>query len=191
MKSSPFLFTFVVALLFVGRVHCQDEHDNHTDHEHHQDKDDRLRHSIAFLVSHTHITKGIRNGDTASISVPSFGLNYNYRIAEKWAIGLHTDIIIEEFVVERSIFEGGRLERELPLATILAGTYKIIEGLGLVAGLGAEWEKNENFALIRLGTDYGIHIPGPKMEVIIGLNYDILIDSYNSLNFGIGIAKLF
>ena len=191
MKSYPFTITFILAFLFVCKVHSQDEHEKHADHERLQDEVSMLRHSIAFLVSHTHITKGIRNGDTESISVPSFGINYNYRLAEKWAIGLHTDIIIEEFVVERRIFEEGRLERERPVATILAGTYKITEGLGLVAGFGAEWEKSENFALIRLGTDYGFHIPGPGMEVIIGLNYDILVDSYNSVNFGIGIAKLF
>ncbi len=176
-----------ISLFITGITRCQEHDQESTSHE----NDVFKKHSIALLISHTHITKGIRNGDTESISVPSFGLNYNYRIAEKWALGLHTDIIIEEFIVERSIFEEGRLERERPVATILAGTYKITEGLGLVAGIGVEWEKNENFGLIRLGTDYGIHIPGPGLEVIIGLNYDILMDSYNSVNFGIGIAKLF
>lgn len=30
--------------------------------------------------------------------VPSFGLNYTYAISEKWGIGLHNNIILEDFM---------------------------------------------------------------------------------------------
>ena len=150
-----------------------------------------FKHSIGLMISHTHIDSGIQEGRRGRISVPSFGINYNYLLSEKWVIGWHNDIIIENFIVENKDEEIEELERSRPIATMVAVSYKIAHEWGLVLGGGAEFEKNENFGLIRIGTDYGIRLSESGWAVEFALNYDMLIGAYNSINFGIGIAKLF
>jgi len=147
-------------------------------------------HSISFLISHTIITEGIENNEKTLVSVPSWAINYNYSFNEKWAIGLHNDIIIEDFVIEKNKDEE-IIERSTPIASIIVGTYKIIEGFGIELGVGMEFEKSENFGVARIGAEYGIEIPNKKLEVLFAIDYDILFDAYNSFNLGIGIAKLF
>ena len=190
------LITFGIFLCSWG-LQAQEEHKEHEEeskeHDHSEHSGDHFHHnSITFLLSHTFLSEGVKEGDRTWLVVPSLGLNYNYRFNEKWALGWHNDLIIETFVVEDTR-EGSTeetLERELPLATMLVGTYKLSESWGFALGGGVEIEKNENFGLIRAGVEYGIEIPERRLEVIIGLNYDILIDAYNSFNIGIGLAKL-
>lgn len=57
--------------------------------------------SLAGSIGHTHVNSVVNSGgDKEWLLLPSFGLNLNYRFNEKWGIGLHKDIIIEEFEVE-------------------------------------------------------------------------------------------
>ena len=161
--------------------------------EHGSENGEFHRHSIGLIIGHGLIERGVRDNRSQSVSVPTWAINYNYRFSEKFALGLHNDIIIEEFVVEFDRIEGGVLEREYPVSMVVAGTFKPFEKLklGLVAGGGAEWEKTESFGLIRFGLDYGIEIEEKKLEVLFVINYDILIEAYNTFTIGIGIAKLF
>jgi len=147
-------------------------------------------HSVSILISHTIITEGIKDGKRSTISVPSWALNYNYRFNEKWSIGWHNDIIIEDFVIEKN--SGNEIiERSVPVAALIVGTYKFTKSFGIEIGGGMEFEKNENFGVARIGAEYGIEIPSKNLEVLFAIDYDILFDAYNSFNFGIGIAKLF
>jgi hypothetical protein len=54
-----------------------------------------------------------------------------------------------------------------------------------------EWEKNENFIVLRFGTEYGLELNENGLELVFALNYDALIDAYDSINLGIGINKFF
>lgn len=155
-----------------------------------EESEDFKHHSISVLLSHSIIFEGLENGKKTTISLPSWALNYNYNFNEKWAIGLHNDIIIENFNIEKT--SGGEtIERSKPITALLVGTYKIAESIGLELGAGMEFEKNENFAVTRIGAEYGIEIPKFNMEVLLGFDYDIIFDAYNSINLGIGIAKKF
>lgn len=62
--------------------------------------DNKNKNSISILVVHDHISQGIDDGKTQWITVPSWMISYNRHISEKLSVGLHTDIIIEEFFVE-------------------------------------------------------------------------------------------
>ena len=77
-------------LLFIAFANAQE-----TEHEEEKSK---KRHSIAVLVSHTQIAEGIKGEDKKWISVPSWGIDYNFEINERWAVGLHNDIIVESFL---------------------------------------------------------------------------------------------
>lgn len=149
------------------------------------------KNSLALALGHTYISEGKIDGKRQWISAPSFALHYNYIINEKWAIGLHNDIIIESFVVQNNSSEEEELQREYPLSNILMGIYEFSENWGLAFGAGIEWEKNENFAIMRVGIEYGLELKKPGLDVFFMLNYDALINAYDSINLGIGINKLF
>ena len=180
MKKTIGLLSFL--LIFSTGLIAQEETQQHEANK---------NHSISFLVSHAYISQGKIDGERKFLAAPAIGINYNYKISEKWSIGLHNDIIIESFLIENSLESEETLEREYPISNLLVGTYKITEAWGLALGAGIEWEKNENFGVIRVGTEYGLEINESGLEVVFSINYDALIDAYDSLNFGIGINKFF
>lgn len=150
------------------------------------------KHSLGLFIAHSYISRGVIDGEMQWLSAPSFALNYNYRLNDRWSIGLHNDIIIESFIVEdRSSSNEEFFERESPISNILVSTYKLTESWGVAAGAGIDWEKNENFTMIRLGTEYGRQLKDESFEIVFSLNYDILINAYDIINFGIGINKFF
>lgn len=189
MKSiirTLFLGCFLISFTGYGQEenHDKSEHNEHESHFH--------KHSIAILLNHTLIGTGVNDeGSSKTISVPSWAINYDYHFDHRWSLGLHNDIIAESFIVENEQEDEEFLERETPIAVVAVGAYRPVAGLALELGTGIEFEKNENFGLIRIGAEYGIEIPQLKMEAIFGIDYDILFDAYDAFNIGIGLAKFF
>ena len=188
-------------LLFCPNTFSQDEHhepeikDEHKTTEHHK------KHMVAFAISHTHIRAGQDNTDGNEwIAAPSFGLNYNYALGEKWLIGLHNDVIIEEVVVNsftRPLSNNSskpeadeELDRSRPISSSIMFTYKAFKNVAFVAGGGMEFSKHRDFGVIRIGVETPFHLPN-SWEIFSALTYDFNIDSFNSITFGVGIAKLF
>lgn len=201
LKRSIYLL-FVLCTFFYGNASAQ-EHNNHessaNEHESHHGKP--IKHGISASVNHTMIFNALKDGENpANITLPSFGLNYTYFISEKWRIGLHSDIIIEDFVVKESAATtsdddhgGGEIrgiERGTPIASCIVGIYKPLPYLGLLAGFGREFSSHEDFTVIRFGIEAPYHLP-KNWELFGVLTYDINIDAYQSLTYGIGIGKLF
>jgi hypothetical protein len=171
----------IVVLIFsAGTLHAQEGNEGTAEEN---------RHMVGALIGHALVFKGFRGGESRSIYVPSFAVQYNYELAPKWALGFHVDALIETFVIEDP--DGIELERERPVATILVGAYEIAERLGLILGGGVEWEKNENFPMARFGVEYGVPIGNNGFEFISTLNGDILFGGYSTLNLGLGVAKTF
>lgn len=208
MKKIFLFYSFVLLLSFNSKVFSQETEDHHnSDHEtidqeqHHEGH--HKKHAISVVMSHTHIKSGVKNNSGDNwIALPSFGINYNYIFNEKWAIGLHNDIIIEEFIVEDPNAhdtvelhknEGSEIEgitRSHPIASAIMIIYKPFKHVAFLAGGGMEFSKHQDFALIRFGIEFPFHIPN-DWELFGGMAYDINIDAYNSFSFGIGIAKMF
>ena len=111
------------------------------------------------MLGHTHISEGYdAAGDTKWLAVPSFALDYDYRISDKWSVGLHNYIIIESFIVERHLSGGGEeeiLERKYPVSSLVMFGYKFAPHLRAFAGAGAEIAKGENFFMYRFGVEAG------------------------------------
>lgn len=187
MKFNKLTWLLIFALMSTIANYGQEK----SSHEHENETEDFHHHSIGFLISHSYISLGQTDGDRDWLIAPSLALNYNYLFNEKWGLGWHNDLIIEEFIVEDVRENSAELERSFPFSTMLVGLYKPSEHWSLLIGGGVEIEENESFGLIRFGAEYGIEISGPKLEVLFAVNYDLLIDAYDSVNFGIGIAKLF
>ncbi|MFL0354279.1 hypothetical protein [Xanthomarina sp. GH4-25] len=146
-------------------------------------------HSLQFLLGHTQIQEAINeDGKRAWLSVPSFELNYNFEINEKWAIGLHTDIVIEDFSVETFSEDNKVIERSSPIAPAIVTSFKFCNHFSALLGLGGEFSKEENFMLIRIGIEYGYEFH-KNWELVSNLTNDSKFNAYNSFSFGIGIAR--
>ena len=178
-------------------THDQKKHSTETSHE--NNHDDHKKHVISASINHTVIFGGVKNGRSTSITLPSFGLNYTYFFNHKWAIGLHNDIILEDFVVKESSSLESRsgseeevaiIERGTPIAACIMGIYKPLPYLGLMAGLGREFSSHEDFTVIRFGIEAPYHLPN-NWELFGVVTYDININAYESLTYGIGFGKLF
>lgn len=170
---------------------------DHTDPEHEEFK----HHYIGFHIGHSHISSGVQNGDTKWLALPSFGLAYVYGFNKKWGIGIHSEMIVEDFVVQgsgsdskmvrsNSGSEVAVIERGRPIAIALIGIYKIHKHIGLLAGGGMEFSEHEDFGLVKIGAEFPYHF-APGWEMFGTFSVDLKIDAYNSFSFGFGIAKLF
>ena len=150
------------------------------------------KHSLSVLLAHVHIGNGSEDGAIRGIQRPSWMIAYNYSLNEKWALGLHGDIILETFAVEKDGAtgeEGGPelLVRDYPISLVGAGTFKPIEHLGIIAGGGIEFDKSESFGLVRFGLEPNLML-SERIELILNLSYDIKFDGYDNWNLGFGIA---
>jgi len=147
------------------------------------------KHAIQFLLAHTQIQESVNeNGNKTWLSVPSFEINYNYEINEKWAIGLHTDIVIEDFSVENYAKEDTVIERSKPIAPAVVASYKFYNDFSALLGFGGEFSKKESFALLRLGIEYSYKFH-ENWELISNITNDIKLNAYNSFSIGIGVAR--
>lgn len=145
------------------------------------------KNKLAVVIGHAHISEGQRDGEHTGLLLPSWGLDYDRRLSEKWSIGLHSDVILENFKIEiDEIVE----ERSSPLATALMVGFKPGKHLMMLAGGGGEFAKEEHFGLVRLGLDYGFELP-EEWELGVSLMSDFKINAYNSWIFGVGVSKLF
>lgn len=150
------------------------------------------KHGITLSIGHTHIGEGIRNQTKKNIILPSWGLNYDYYISEKWAIGLHNDLIIEEFEVE---FEGKdnvliTAKRTRPFSMAVTGSYRLNNFLIISAGAGKEFEPDQDFTIFRLGLEPYFELPN-NFELVGTFAVDFRVDAYNAFNVALGIGKKF
>ncbi|HRI19505.1 MAG TPA: hypothetical protein PLA68_01065 [Panacibacter sp.] len=149
-------------------------------------------HTLGIDISHTQITEGIgADGHKKWLSLPSWGLNYNYKFHPKWAIGLHNDIVAENFEVSEHLNTESEkaLERSFPFASAAMVSFKPGHHFNYMLGPGGEFAKEGNLFLIRIGVEYECHISkGWELNAVITNDYKV--NAYNSWSIGLGITKI-
>lgn len=191
MKFRSLIIFPLLFLAFSSQLAAQEKEEKKEPHHtaHSENEEFKPHSTIGLVVSHAHVFTGRdANGDKKVLALASWGIDYNYHLSPKWAVGLHTDIIIESFKVEEH--DGEIIERSYPIAPALMGIYKPSHHWSLMAGAGAEFAKEENFFLTRLGVEYGAEIRN-GWEVFGSLAYDIKWNAYDSWVLGLGISKAF
>ena len=174
------IFFSGLLLLFIAFVNAQEKEEEKEFAE--------KKHSVALVISHTQMNEGIEGGKKEWISLPSWGIDYNYELCEKWAVGLHNDIIMESFIVEHN--DGTEIERSSPFASTVVALYKPGKHFSFVLGAGGEFSKEENLFLIKAGIEYGYRFHD-DWELIANITNDLKVDAYNSWAIGFGIARKF
>lgn len=153
----------------------------------------RPSHQLGITIGHEHAFSGRDENDERKVDIlPFWGLDYNFRFAPKFSVGLHTDFIIESFKVEKNL-DGGEaetVERTRPIAPAIMGFYKPTPHWSLGLGMGGEFAKEENYVLNRIAAEYGVEIR-KGWEVAGSLQYDFRWQAYDTWTIGLGISKTF
>lgn len=148
-----------------------------------------LHHRASIIIGHTHVPKAFQSSTgSGTIIVPSWGLNYDYWINHKWAIGLHADMEIATYIIEDNT--GSHIERERPIIISLVGTYNPWKGLLLAIGFGKEFEPHHNFWVYRFGLEYEIELPH-HWDLAPALVFDVKENLYDSWTIGLTVGKRF
>jgi hypothetical protein len=189
MKSSILLIAVILCCSVSSHLWAQEKKEptesSAPDHE-----EFKPHSAISLVISHANVFNGTdENGKKQVLDMAAWGFDYNYHFSPKWAIGLHTDIILESFKVEGKE-DGEVIERSRPIAPALVGIYKPNHHWSLMAGAGVEFAKEENFFLTRLGIEYGVEIRN-RWEVFGSFAYDIKWKGYDTWVLGLGISKAF
>lgn len=150
-------------------------------------------HQLGLTIGHEHAFSGRNEDNEKEVAIlPFWGLDYNFQFAPKFAVGLHTDFIIESFKVEKN--HNGEteetVERTQPIAPAIMGFYKPTEHWNFGLGLGGEFAKEEDYFLSRAAVEYGVEIRN-GWEVAGSLQYDFRWKAYDTWTIGLGISKSF
>lgn len=180
------LATVIFLIVFIPFSNAQHAEDTGSDqHEGHNG----VTHKVTLLMANSFLKNQFDESANSVLVVPTYGLNYDALFHHRWGVGIHSDVVLQQFKIEKH--EGHEeLIRENPVAVCGVGLFKPIPALTLIAGYGIEIEKHENIQILRFGVEYGIHLPR-NWELEFALEFDKKIKAYNSWVFGVGFSKLF
>ena len=191
MKS---IYSFIL-LLFCSLPFLSAQHnivEDHQGEEHatseHEHEAFRKHHNIYAMMAFSYIPRIIPGQiERELLAVPTWALNYNFWFHPKWAFGLHNDLILQKFAVEKHS-EEEEIIRSYPVAVKAVVLFEPIEDLLFLTGYGKEFEPNKILDVITAGVEYGIPIRN-GWEAGISLNFDWNINNYVSWMFGVGFGK--
>ena len=153
-----------------------------------EEKEDCKHFRISPVLSHTYIPTATSNG-TRTMIAPSIGLDLEYWFSHKFGIGLHNDLELLNFEIEKPGHQI-TLEREYPIVVTIDALAKVYKGLVIVAGTGVEFEKNKDLFIIRGGLEYEIEF-AECWDLAPTFFYDYRHNEFGTWSFGIGIGRRF
>ncbi len=131
------LLSIVVLMLTVLTTQAQNE----------KNSEDVPFHSLTLVMAYMLVPNSFTDKTGHIIIVPTFGLNYDYQFNSTWGVGIHTDIILQEYKVEKHD-NHKVIVRENPISISGIVFYKPHHQWKIIGGYGVEIEKNENFQLV-------------------------------------------
>jgi hypothetical protein len=108
------------------------------------------RHKLTLAFGYTYIAEGAEEeGGEKGVWVPGLGLDYFYRLNEKWEVGAAADIEFGEYlIIDKD------LNRHNAYILIALAGYEFVPFWAVFGGVGIEIEEHKNLAVFRLGTEY-------------------------------------
>lgn len=167
-------FTCVIGIVCISFISCAQELARY--------------HRLSLALLHANVPSGIKDDKKSWLTLPAYSLDYDYWLVPKWAIGLHTDLIIENYFVET--IKDEEIERSKPVAIAAVAIFKPEDHLSFLLGPGTEIAEEGSLFLIRVGAEYGWEF-AERWELGVSLLYDAKWESYDSWMFGLGVSRIF
>jgi hypothetical protein len=183
MKHILLLFFFLTAS-FPGLNAQSIKTENHYPHK---DSAERPLFRAAILIGHTLIPAEHAG---SNFFIPSWGFDLEYWPVHSWGIGLHSDLEIETFIIVHPDYENNELERISPLVVTLDALYRPWKGLVFQFGPGIEFERDENYPLLRAGLEYEFEL-NHHWDICPTVFYDTRFSEYHTWSIALGIGKRF
>lgn len=182
MKVTYFLA--IAAILFVSTVSFAQE-------EHHETLEGSLkRHKVAAVLGYS-LIHGVQNTQTGKeqyLIAPTFGLDYEYWISHKWAIGTYNEFAHVDIEVETEQHEEF-IKRENAMLFSVVGIYEAFPRFSIFGGTGVETDPHHTFWIRYIGMEYSF-IRSDDWDVSVNTGY-INKDLYDAFTFGIVIGRRF
>ena len=193
IRDRPALRAVAIAALLLAASPLHAQHDSaaaHAPQAVHADHGLLGTHRLTLGLGHNHVINSIvgEDGELKNQALPSWSLNYDYWLSDKWAIGVQTDLIIESFVIEHGDEE--LLEREYPVLVAGVAIFKPFRHFSFVGGLGVEYAKEQTLTATRLGVEYGTHL-GSNWEAGVAATWDAKWSYYDAWGLNFTVSRLF
>ena len=146
-------------------------------------------HCFSGMMAFAFVPHAIEGNEERNVLiVPTVGVNYNYWLNEKWGLGLHLDVILQQYAIDRGENEI-RIERSFPIAVTPVLNYSVTEAIICLVGAGIEYDSNETFGMATAGIEYGFEFR-PNWELNFSGTFDYRFEAYTSFLFGISFSYL-
>ena len=146
-----------------------------------------LRHRIGAVYGLTYVPEGYyESGDEENekgILIAAYGLEYAYKLNEKWSLGIEFTLEGGNYLIKED------LPRDNSFKIVATGHYELIPFWEMYFGGGIELESDQNYGVIRVGTEYEFPI-GNGWDLTPGLTFDYKIE-YTSFEVAISVGKRF
>lgn len=149
-------------------------------------EDSNPRHTVApgFGFTFIRLAGGLGNTEASGLFVPSVGLDYYFRFAKKWELGLMGNYELAHYYVM-----DGQIERDNALQVALVGKYNFARYWSVFAGGGIEIEPHGNLPLFRIGAMYSIKLK-KNWAILPNLYFDFK-ENYTTWSLKLALAKKF
>ena len=184
--------TLIIALLLPFIVNAQEEHKTHNEHiegvehnEHHEFKKWRVALAMSQSLIPALLTE---EGETTAQFIPTNGVEIQYFFTHKFSAKWINEIEFQNYTVKGE--DGEHRVRDNAYLTAIVLGYEVYDHLGVFAGGGYEFEKNENLWVVRVGAEYAFELPG-EWDITPALMYDYKAESHTAYTFSLTIGKKF
>jgi hypothetical protein len=147
-------------------------------------KSDKPKIRGAIMMANSHVPNAFV-GDKKVVVIPTWGFDVDYFFLSRVSIALQGDIKLQSFEIEDNDID---LVRTNPFSIAVVVHFHPVRHWSFFTGLGYEFESDENFFLIKAGTEYSFEIT-EDFEIALNLIYENKENVYDAITFGVAFNK--
>jgi hypothetical protein len=178
------LTSFIALLGYNAQAQHHETAVNHVENHHHLADPHHHRHPVrvAVLLGHGMVPEV---GSEGIFFVPTWGVDVDYHLSDNWSLGWHSDIELENYVIENA--DGEILELQTPLVTTFDVFYRLNHNVLFGVGPGMTKENGEWKSLVRVGIEGEVPM-NDRWEWTPTVYVDQRFDGHRVFTVALGVA---